>query len=58
MREKVLKAASASVTVALGVTFVSVIGGEGFSLLKTMLCMVVAFIIDFIFSLIFYAKKK
>ncbi len=57
MKEKAQKAVFAAVTVALGITFVTLVGGD-FSLFKTGLSAIVAFMVDYLFSCIFEAKKK
>ncbi len=58
MKERVQKAISVAITVAIGITFVTLIKGEGFSLFKTGLCAFVAFIVDYIFTYFFEVKKK
>lgn len=58
MKERVQKAISVAIMVALGITFVILIKGERFSLFKIGLSAFVAFIIDYIFSYLFEVKKK
>ncbi len=58
MKERVQRAMMAAITVALGITFVTLIKGEGFSLFKTGLSAFVAFIVDYIFNYLFGVKKK
>jgi len=58
MKERVQKAISVAIMVALGITFVILIKGESFSLFKIGLSAFVAFIVDYIFSYLFEVKKK
>ncbi len=57
MKENLKKALLAGISVAIGITFVTLIKGEGFSLFTTGLYGLVTFIIDFICSLIFNKKR-
>ncbi len=58
MKERVQRAMMAAITVALGITFVTLIKGEGFSLFKVGLSAFVTFIVDYIFNYLFGVKKK
>lgn len=58
MKETLQKAILAAITVALGITFVTLVKGEGFSLFKTGLSAIVVFIVDYLFTCLFEAKKK
>lgn len=58
MKERVLKAVFVAISIALGITLVTFINGEEFSLVKPALYAIIAFAVDFIFSLIFDRKKK
>ena len=53
MKERLLKALFVSITVALGITLVTIVQNEDFSFVKSGLYAIVAFIVDFIFSHIF-----
>ena len=48
-----LKALFVSITVALGITLVTILQNEDFSFVKSGLYAIVAFIVDFVFSNIF-----
>ena len=58
MKERLLKALFVSITVALGITLVTILQNEDFSFVKSGLYAIVAFIVDFIFSYIFEKKKR
>ena len=58
MKERLLKALFVSITVALGITLVTIVQNEDFSFVKSGLYAIVAFIVDFIFSYIFEKKKR
>lgn len=58
MKERLLKALFVSIAVALGITLVTIVQNEDFSIVKSGLYAIVAFIVDFIFSYIFEKKKK
>lgn len=58
MKERILKALFVSITVALGITLVTIVQNEDFSLVKSGLYAIVAFIVDFIFSCFFDKKKR
>ncbi len=58
MKERLQKAILAATGVAIGITLVTLIKGEGFSLFKTGLYAFVTFIVDYIFTYLFEAKKK
>ena len=58
MKERLLKALFVAITVALGITLVTIVQNEDISLVKSVLYAIVAFIIDFIFSYIFDKKKR
>lgn len=58
MKEKIMKALLIALGTGIGVTLVSVIDGEGFSITKFILCVAVMFIVDILFSLLFNKKKK
>ena len=53
-----MKALLIALGTGIGVTLVSVIDGEGFSITKLILCVAVMFIIDILFSILFNKKKK
>ena len=56
MKERLLKALFMSITVALGITLVTIVQNEDFSFVKSGLYAIVAFIVDFIFS--YFLKKR
>lgn len=58
MKEKIMKALLIALGTGIGVTLVSVIDGEGFSITKFILCVAVMFIVDILFSLLFNKKKE
>ena len=58
MKERLLKALFVSITVALGITLVTILQNEDFSFVKSGLYAIVAFIVDFVFSNIFEKKKR
>ena len=58
MKERVLKALFVAISIALGITLVTIINGEDFSLVKPGIYAIIAFIVDFIFSFLFDKKKK
>ena len=58
MKERLLKALFVSITVALGITVVTILQNEVFSFVKSGLYAIVAFIVDFIFSYIFEKRKS
>ena len=58
MRDRLLKALFVSITVALGITLVTIVQSEDISFVRSGLYAIVAFIVDFIFSYIFDKKKR
>ena len=58
MKERLLKALFVSITVALGITLVTILQNEDFSFVKSGLYALVAFIVDFVFSNIFEKNKR
>ncbi|MCM1388618.1 MAG: hypothetical protein NC231_14925 [Bacillus sp. (in: Bacteria)] len=58
MKEKIQKAILTAITVAIGITLATLVMGESFSLFKTGLYAIVAFIVDYLFTCFFEAKKK
>ena len=58
MKERILKALFVSITVALGITLVTILQNEDFSFVKSGLYAIVAFIVDYIFSCFFDKKKR
>ena len=58
MKDRLLKAFFASITVALGITIVTIVQNEDVSFVKTGLYATVAFIVDFVFSYIYDQKKR
>ena len=58
MKERLLKALFMSITVALGITLVTIVQNEDFSFVKSGLYAIVEFTVDFIFSYIFEKKKR
>ena len=58
MKDRLLKALFVSITVALGITLVTIVQNEDVSFVKSVLYAIVAFIVDFIFSYIFDKKKR
>lgn len=58
MKERILKALFVAISIALGITLVTLINGEEFSFVKPALYAIIAFAVDFIFSFIFDRKKK
>lgn len=57
MKEKLQKAVLVAVSIAIGITLVTILNGETFSCFKTGLYAVVAFVVDYIFSCIFEKRK-
>jgi len=58
MKDRLLKALFFSITVALGITLVTIVQNEDVSFVKSGLYAIVAFIVDFFFSHIFDKKKR
>lgn len=58
MKEKLIKALFVGIAVAIGITAVMLIKGEKFSLYTTGVYGLVAFAVDYIFSLIFNKTKR
>lgn len=58
MKEKFIKALFIGITVAIGITLVMLIKGEKFSLFSTGVYGLVAFAVDYIFSLFFNKPKR
>ncbi len=58
MKDRLLKALFVSISVAIGITLVTIVQNEDFSVFKSGLYAIVAFIVDFIFSYIFDKKKR
>lgn len=58
MKDRLLKALFVSITVALGMTLGTIVQNEDVSFVKSGLYVIVAFIVDFIFSYIFDKKKR
>lgn len=58
MKDRLLKALLVSITVALGITVVTIVQNEDISFVKSGLYAIVAFIVAFIFSYIFDKKKR
>ena len=58
MKDRLLKALFMSITVALGITIVTIVQNEDVSFVKTGLYATVAFIVDFVFSYIYDQKKR
>ena len=57
MKERLLKALFVAITIALGLSLVTLINGEDFSLVKPGLYAIIAFIVDYIFSFLFDKKR-
>lgn len=58
MKEKLIKAILVAIITAIGITLVTLMNGESFSLFKTGLYAVVAFVVDYIFSCVFDKSKE
>lgn len=58
MKDKLLRALFVSIVVALGITLVMIMQNETFSLVKSGLFAIIAFLVDFVFSCVFDKKKK
>jgi len=58
MKEKAQRALLAAVIVVVGITFVMLVNGEGFSLFKTGLYAAVAFVAEYFFSWLFEGRKS
>lgn len=58
MKNKLQKAFFMALIIALGITLVTFIHGEDFSLFKTSLYAIIAFMVDIIFSMIFDKKDN
>ena len=58
MKEKFGKAIVTAVIISLGITVATCLKGDSFSIAKAGLYAVVAFAVDFLFSLLFDKKKK
>lgn len=56
MKKRILKAIFVAISIAFGITLVTFLYGEEFSLVKPGLYAIIAFIIDFIFSFLFDKK--
>ena len=58
MKDRVVKALFVSISVAIGITLVTIVQNEDFSVFKSGLYALVAFIVDYIFLYIFDKKKR
>lgn len=58
MKENLVKAIFIAVVTAIGITMVMLMKGENFSLFKTGLYAVIAFVVDYIFSYIFDKRNS
>lgn len=58
MKSKLTKALSVALGIGIGITLVSVINGDGFSITKFLIYAIVAFFVDMLFSLVFDKNKN
>lgn len=56
MKERLMRAILVAVVAAIGITLVTLMQGERFSVLRTGLYAVVAFVVDYIFANLFDRK--
>jgi len=58
MKERAQKALLVAVSVAIGITLVTLVGVGDFSLVETGIAAVVSFVVDYLFSFLSETKKK
>ena len=57
MKERLLKALFVSISIAFGLTLVTLINGEEFTLVKPIVYAIIAFTVDYVFSYLFDKKR-